>query len=342
MNLDDRRKLGRTLVETTVLGLGGSTIGNLYPSRTVRQDDALATIQAAWNAGIRYFDTAPLYGAGLGEHRMGQVLRQYSRQSYVLSTKVGVLLEPLQPGAIDGTRHADRLPFKTVYDYSYDATLRSIEHSMQRLGVNRFDIALIHDIDAHDRGQTGQSRRFREAMAGAFPALARMRDEGTVTAIGVGVSDWRVCLDCLEAADFDCFLLAGRYTLLEQEALRTFLPACRERNIGVIIGAPYNSGILARGAVEGATYNDAVPPPAILDKVRRLERICKGHGVSLAAAALRFPLGHPSVVSVIPGVRSASHVRRNIALFDETIPDDLWLELKEEALIEDEAPLSEA
>ncbi len=165
-----------------------------------------------------------------------------------------------------------------------------------------------------------------------------MRDSGAITAIGVGVNDWQVCAACLEWADFDCFLLAGRYTLLEHEALQMFLPAYAQRGVGVIVGAPYNSGILARGAVEGATYFDGPPPPTVSDKVNRMERTCAAHGVSLAAAALRFPLGHPTVASVLPGVRSATDVRRTVELFDETIPDDLWLQLKSEGLIHAEAP----
>jgi len=199
---------------------------------------------------------------------------------------------------------------------------------------------LIHDIDARNQGGA-QRQRFDEAMNGAYPALQRLRDSGAVAAIGVGVNDWRICAACLESADFDCFLLAGRYTLLDHEALQTFLPACARRGVGVIVGAPYNSGILARGAVEGATYFDAPPSPEVLEKVSRMERTCAAHGVSLAAAALRFPLGHPVVTSVLPGVRSAADVGRTIDLFDEIIPDDLWLQLKSEGLIHAEAPVPE-
>ena len=337
MNPFQRRPLGRTSLSLTMLGFGGSSVGNLY--RPVAEEDASGAVAAAYGAGIRYFDVAPLYGNGLGERRMGRDLRRYLRDDFVLSTKVGRLLEPLDPGSADIEHDPHGLPFQVVYDYGYDGVMRSMEDSLQRLGMNRIDIALIHDIDAHNHGVDGQKQRFREAMAGAYPAMKRMRDEGTVLAIGVGVNDWRVCQDCLEVADFDCFLLAGRYTLLDQEALGTFLPSCRQHNIGVIIGAPFNSGILVRGAVDDATYNDGKPPPAILEKVRRMDRICAGHGVSLAAAALRFPLGHAAVASVIPGVRSADHVERNIRLFDEIIPDDLWRELKEEKLIDDAAPI---
>ncbi len=329
------RPLGRTSFSLTALGFGGSSVGNLYGP--VSDDDAMGAIGTAYEEGVRYFDTAPLYGNGLGEHRMGRALRDRPRGDFVLSTKVGRLLDPLPPGADRDAADRHRLPFRVRHDYSYDGVMRAMDHSLQRLGMNRVDVALIHDIDAHNQGN-GQSQRFHEAMAGAYPALERLRDSGTITAIGVGVNDWRVCAACLESADFDCFLLAGRYTLLEHEALQTFLPACAQRGVGVIVGAPYNSGILARGAVEGATYFDSPPPPAVLDKVNRMERTCAAHGVSLAAAALRFPLGHPTVASVLPGVRSATDVRRTVELFDETIPDDLWLQLKSEGLIHAEAP----
>ncbi len=339
MNSFQQRPLGRTSLSLSIFGFGGSSVGNLY--HPVAEEEASDAIDAAYGAGIRYFDVAPLYGNGLGEHRMGRDLRRYRRDSFVLSTKVGRLLEPLDPRSAEVEASSSGLPFQVVHDYGYDGVMRSMEDSLQRLGMNRVDIALIHDIDAHNHGETGQKQYFREAMAGAYPALKRMRDEGTIQAIGVGVNDWRVCQACLEEADFDCFLLAGRYTLLDQGALGTFLPACLDRGIGVIIGAPFNSGILAPDAVDGATYNDAKPTPAIFEKVRRMNQVCAGHGVSPAAAALRFPLGHGAVASVLAGVRSAAQVEENIRLFDEAIPEDLWQELKHEKLIDATAPIPE-
>ncbi len=339
MNPFQRRTLGRTSLSLTRLGFGGSSVGNLY--QPVAEEEASNAVAAAHGAGIRYFDVAPLYGNGLGEHRMGRDLRRYRRDGFVLSTKVGRLFEAVDPRSTEVEADSPRLPFQVAHDYGYDGVMRSMEDSLQRLGMNRIDIALIHDIDAHSHGEAGHKHYFRQAMEGAYPALIRMRNEGTVRAIGVGVNDWRVCQDCLEEADFDCFLLAGRYTLLDQGALGTFLPACLDRGIGVIIGAPFNSGVLVRGATKGATYDDAKPTPAILEKVRRINRICEGHGVSLAAAALRFPLGHAAVASVLAGVRSAAHVEKNIRLFDEAIPDDLWRELKAEKLIDGAAPIPE-
>jgi len=330
------RSLGRSGLKLSGLGFGGSRVGNLYGP--VAEDDAAQAIGTAYTAGLRYFDTAPLYGNGLGELRMGQALAARPRGEYVLSTKVGRLLEPLPAGREPDPADAHRLSFQIKYDYSYDGVMRSLDDSLGRLGMDRIDIALIHDIDPHNQADD-QGQRFREAMEGAFPALAELRDKGAITAIGVGVNDWQVCSDCLAAADFDCFLLAGRYTLLEHEALRTFLPVCEARGVGLIIGAPYNSGILARGAVGGATYFDGPPPPPIVEKVNRMAQIAKTHNVSLAAAALRFPLAHPVVASVLPGTRSAADIKRTLALFDEVIPGDLWSELKHEGLIDAEAPV---
>lgn len=330
------RTLGRSALGLTALSFGGSVIGNLH--RPVPEDDALAAVAAAYESGIRYFDTAPLYGGGLGEHRIGRVLRTYPRESFVLSTKVGVMLKPLARNDPAAAHSEERLPFEAVYDYGYDATLRSLEDSLQRLGLSRVDIALIHDIDPDTHGREGQVLRFREAMAGAYPALERLRAEGVISAIGVGVNDWRVCVDCAEAGDFDCFLLAGRYSLLEQEPLHGLLPLCQARNIGVIVGAPYNSGILARGAVQGATHNYRPPAASVQHRVREMERVCAAHGVSLAAAALRFPLGHPAVAAVLPGARSPAQVARNLACFDESIPPELWQDLKGRKLIDRAAP----
>ena len=319
MRATDRRHLGRTAVELTVLGFGGSQVGNLH--RPVSEDDAARAVATAWDLGIRYFDTAPLYDRGLGEQRMGAALRRHPRDGYVLSTKVGRLVGP----------HG------IAYDYSRDGVLRSIEDSLRRLELARIDVAFIHDIDPYNH-EADQPRRFREAMEGAYPALERLRRNGALGAIGVGVNSWRVCQAAAGAADFDCFLLAGRYTLLEQEALASFLPLCARRGIGVILGAPFNSGILARGATPGARHNYADPSVDVAERVRRLEAVCARHGVSLAAAALQFPLGHPAVAAVLPGPRSAAHVEASVRWLGEPIPDDLWQELKFLRLLDAEAP----
>jgi D-threo-aldose 1-dehydrogenase len=318
MRATDTRRLGRTAVELTVLGFGGSQVGNLH--RPVPSDDAARAVAAAWDLGIRYFDTAPLYDLGGGERRLGEALAGYPRDGYVLSTKVGRLVTP------HGIEH----------DYSHDGVLRSLEDSLRRLGVARIDVALIHDVDPENHG-ADQPRRFREAMEGAYPALDRLRREGVLGAIGVGVNSWRVCEDAAEAADFDCFLLAGRYTLLEQEAL-AFLSLCARRDIGVIAGAPFNTGILARGAIPGAQHGYAEPSVQIAERVRRLEAVCARHGVSLGAAALQFPLAHSAVTAVLPGPRSAAQVEASARWVAEAIPGDFWRELKRERLIDASVP----
>ncbi len=318
MRATDTRRLGRTKVEVTALGFGGSQVGNLH--RPVPPDDAARALAAAWDLGIRYFDTAPLYDLGEGERRMGVALRGRPRDGYVLSTKVGRLV----------TAHG------IVHDYSRDGVLRSLEDSLARLGLARIDVALIHDIDPATHGAE-QPRRFREAMAGAYPALDRLRRAGVLGAIGVGVNSWEVCHAAAEAADFDCFLLAGRYTLLEQEAL-VLLELCERRGIAVIVGAPYNTGILARGAVPGAQHGYAEPAPAIAERVRAIEAVCARHRVSLGAAALQLPLAHPAVAAVLPGPRSAAQVAASARWLGEAIPADFWRELNALRLLDAAAP----
>lgn len=328
-----RRRVGRTKVEVTAVGLGGAPLGNLFTP--VAEDAARQAVEAAYAAGIRYFDTAPLYGHGLSERRLGGVLGGVPRESFVLSTKVGRLLEPGRPAA---GAYVEVPPYAIRFDYSYDGALRSVEASLARLGLDRADILYIHDIDGATHGPEGREARFREAMTGAYRALDRLRGEGVVGAIGLGVNEWEVCQRSAEAADLDCFLLAGRYSLLEQEALETFLPLCARRGLGVIVGGPFNSGILATGAVPGAWYDYKPAPPPILERTRRLERVCASHGVPLAAAALRFPLFHPAVASVIPGARSAAEVEQNLALLAHPIPASLWRDLKAEGLLRPDAP----
>ena len=318
MRMTDTRRLGRTKVAVTVLGFGGSQVGNLH--RPVSDEDAARVVAAAWDLGIRYFDTAPLYDLGGGERRMGAALRGRSRDGYVLSTKVGRLVEA----------HG------IAYDYSRDGVRRSLEASLERLGLERIDVAFIHDIDPYNHG-ADQPRRFREAIDGAYPALERLRRDGALGAIGVGVNSWRVCRDAVEAADFDCVLLAGRYTLLEQEAL-AFLSLCERRGVGVIVGAPYNSGILARGAAPGARHDYAAPAPQIAERVRRIEAVCARHRTSLGAAALQLPLAHPAVAAVLPGARSAAHVAASVRWLGETIAAAFWQELKHERLLDASAP----
>jgi D-threo-aldose 1-dehydrogenase len=340
MKAIDKRPLGRTKLNVTVLGLGTATLGNLYAP--VTDADAHATLTTAFDAGVRFVDTAPFYGHGWSEHRVGEALRGYKRDDIVLSTKIGRLLKPKDPGAkgIDGGVFASVLPFEPVFDYSYDGVMRSVEDSLQRLGTYRIDVLLIHDVDRWTHGsQEAADRCMKEVLEGGYKAMVKLREGGAVGAIGAGLNEWDSCQKLAEASDLDCFLLAGRYTLLEQESLKTFLPLCAKRAIGIFLGGPYNTGILATGAVPGAMYNYAPAKPDILERVRKLEAVCQRHKVTLASAALQFPLAHPAVCSVIPGAKTAAEVKRNIATIEAPIPSDFWAELKREELIAEEAPV---
>jgi D-threo-aldose 1-dehydrogenase len=337
MTVISTRILGKTKIQVSELGFGGAPLGNLYVE--LDDDQALATVRAAYDGGIRYLDTAPYYGHGLSEHRIGQALRDVPRDSFVLSTKVGRLLKPEDPRRIQPGQFPGCLSFRPVFDYSYDGVMRSVEDSLQRLGFHRIDIVLIHDVDVWThQTQDATDARFREVMDGGYKALHKLRAEGVIGAVGCGLNEWQACERFARAGDFDCFLLASRYTLLEQESLDTLLPLCREKSISIIIGGPYNTGILATGAVPGAYYNYLPAPQPILEKVRKIEAVCTRHGVPLAAAALAFPLHHPVVASVIPGARSVTEIERNIATHKTKIPAALWHDLKAEGLLRADAP----
>jgi D-threo-aldose 1-dehydrogenase len=334
-------RAGRALT-FSAFGFGAAPIGNM--NRVLSEAEAEATVRAAWTAGLRYFDTAPLYGHGLSEQRVGAVLKGEPRDVFLLSTKVGRLLEPCAPGEEDSGIYQGVPPVKVAYDYSYDGVMRSHEASLRRLGLDRVDILYVHDIDAMTHGSRGGAEaRTRELIdQGGWRALDELRAAGDVAAIGAGVNEWEPCARLLELADPDIFLLAGRYTLLEQEALETLLPACAARGVGVVVGGPFNSGVLATGPVPGAIYNYAPAPEAILRRTAEIEAVCARHGVRLAQAALAFPLGHPSVVSVIPGGQTPDQVAQNLALLNAPIPDRLWADLKAAGLMRPDAPAPEA
>ena len=332
----ERRKLGRTDVSLTVFGFGGTSLGNMY--RAIDDKAANEALDASFDAGVRYVDTAPLYGHGLSEHRVGAWLRRVRGEDIVLSTKVGWRMFPARGQPTEAGLFMDVPPFRRGLDYSYDGVMRSFDDSLQRLGTDRVDIVFIHDADRRNQGDAFE-QRFSEAMEGAYPALLKLREEGVIKAIGAGLNEWEACQRFAEAGDFDCFLLAGRYTLLDQASLDSFLPLCEKRGIGIVLGGPYNSGILATGPVEGAHYDYAPASPEILDKTRRIEEVCRRHNVPLKAAALQFPLGHPTVASVIPGMGSPKRVAENMDLLAHKIPSDLWAELRFERLIRQDAPL---
>jgi len=332
-----RRRLGRTGVEVTELGFGGASIGELFVR--VSEVDAQATIAAAWEAGVRYFDTAPWYGRGLSELRTGGGLRDHDRHDYALSTKVGRWLRPATDEAFDGAPWLGGAPNEVVFDYTYDGIMRSVEQSRLRLGITRFDVAFIHDLDNLYFDPPTMAAHFRDLAGSGWRALEELRASGQIGAIGAGINDLGLMPRFLEIGDIDAFLVAMPYTLLDQEVLDNELPACVDRGVGFVIGAVFASGILAKGAVPGAKYAYADPSASVLEKTRRIQVVCDRHGVPLAAAALQFPLGHPSVASVIPGASSPVQQARNVAAFRQAIPPDLWAELKHEGLLREDAPV---
>ena len=332
----ETRKLGRTDVSLTVFGFGGTSLGNMY--RAIDDEAALAALDASFAAGVRYVDTAPLYGHGLSEHRVGGWLRRVRGENVVLSTKVGWRLFPARGEPTEAGLFVDVPPFRRGIDYSYDGVMRSFEDSLQRLGTDRVDIVFIHDADRRNQGDAFE-QRFKEAMEGAYPALLKLREQGIVKAIGAGLNEWEACQRFAEAGDFDCFLLAGRYTLLDQESLDSFMPLCEKRGIGIVLGGPYNSGILATGAVAGAKYNYKDAPADVMQKVAAIERVCRAHGVALPTAALHFALGHPAVASVVLGAQAPQEVERNAAALSAPVPAVLWHDLKAEGLLDQHAPV---
>ena len=317
------RNIGGTDIAVTELGFGGAPLGLV--GDLITEEQVASIMRRAWDGGVRYFDTAPLYGHGLSEKRVGRTLRGLPRDAFVLSTKVGRLLVPRNEGdRID--RYRDREPFAIRYDYSFDAVRRSMESSLERLGLDRIDILLCHDIDTWTHGDS-QPGVFEAARNGALPALRELREQGVVRAIGLGVNEWQVCGRVLDMMDVDCFLLAGRFTLLEQEPLDAFLPKCLDRNVSVIIGGPYNSGLLATDDRQQATYDYKPVPDHLWHRAQAIRRSCEAHGVDARAAALQYPLRHTAVAAVIPGVRSVEEVGINLDLMACDIPDALWRDL---------------
>lgn len=331
-------RLGNGGLTFTELGFGTAPLGNLY--RAISDAEAEAILDQAWEGGVRYFDTAPLYGLGLSETRLNRFLRGKPRDEYVLSTKVGRLLRATTPDKRDGFGKWFDVPSRNeVYDYGYDAVFRSLEFSLERLGIDRVDILYVHDLDVFNHGtQAALDARLAAFMEGGYRALVKLRDEGVIRAFGGGINEWQPCQWLAERGDFDLFLLAGRYTLLEQEALDSFLPLCQARGIGIVVGGPYNSGILATGARDGAFYNYDPAPQAILDKVAAIEAVCAAYDVRLVDAAFQFPLRHPAVVSMIPGGQGVAEMTSNLAAAAAEVPPALWQALKDKGLMRADAP----
>ena len=326
-----KRRIGRTSLEVTTLGLGCATLGGTRIA--VTRGEAEAIVRAAWEAGVRYVDTAPYYGFGQAERAVGDALRAEPRDEWVLSTKVGRLL---RPRAVAPERAAPHhvMPFDPIYDYSRDGIMRSVEDSLQRLGLGRIDILYVHDIGTYQHGDAhpGLMRTLRDS---GYRALEELRDSGAVRAIGIGVNEKEVLLEALEWGEWDAFLLAGRYTLLEQGPLDDLLPQCLKAGTSIVVGGPLNSGILAGRD----TWNYRMAPPEILARAKAIGAVCERHGVKLAAAALQFPLAHPAVAAIIPGPRNAEEFRTNLGLLAHPIPAALWQDLREAKLLHPEAPV---
>ena len=319
---DNKATVGNCVLKTTVLGYGGGGISNMYAP--VSEQDARASVEAAWDAGIRLFDTAPFYGYGLAERRMGDVLGKKQRDSFLLSTKVGRLLEPRRDAEPHHFFPDSPMPFNPVFDYSYDATMRTFEDSLQRMSIDRVDILLIHDIGEIEHGDRAQEM-FNQAMGGAAKALTELRDQGVVGAIGLGVNEFDVCLMALERFDLDVCLLAGRYTLMEHERThKEFLPRIADTKVKLFIGGPFNSGIVAAEREDQRYHNYAKASKEAIDQVKELRDECERNSVDIKSAALSFSAEHPSVASVLFGARTKEEVDQNVSAFESDIPEGFW------------------
>jgi D-threo-aldose 1-dehydrogenase len=319
--------LGGSGLRVSRLGLGTAPLGNLFTK--VQEPDADATVDAALGAGITFVDTAPHYGLGLAERRLGRRLAQVPRNRFVLSTKVGRLVRPLKAGEMaDPEGFVATPPAKRVWDFSRDGVLRSLDESLDRLGLDRVDVALVHDPDNHER----------EAAEQALPALAELRDQRVVRAIGAGMNQAEMLTRFVRELDLDLVLMAGRYSLLDQGALAELLPACVERRVAVVIGGVFNSGLLADPR-PGATFDYAPAPPKLVERAGCLQAVCARHGVPLRAAALAFPFGHPAVASVLVGARTAAEVQDAVAMVGRPVPAELWAELVAEGLLPGHVPV---
>ena len=328
------RILGRSGLEVSSLGFGAAPLGDLFAR--LDESEAIATLIRALDGGVSLLDTSPLYGHGLSEHRIGAALRQRPDAKVILSTKVGRIMHPLRPRE-GGSGYVGGMPHAAQYDYSYDGAMRSLEQSLLRLGRDHVDILLIHDLDVWTHGEALETH-YREAMHGALRALLDLRSQGVIRAIGIGVNEADMAERFSREADIDAVLLAGRYSLLEQPALASFLPLAEKRNIGVMLGGVFNSGILATGAVPGARYNYGPAPEPVMEKVRAIEILCARHGVPLARAALHFALAHPAVSAIVMGAVKPAEIDQQIEALAAAVPAELYAELKREGLLDEAAP----
>jgi D-threo-aldose 1-dehydrogenase len=332
-----RRTIGRRGLQVTGLGLGTAPLGGLYSD--LSDEQALATVAAAYEAGVRFFDTAPHYGHTKAEHRLGDALRRYPRDQFVLSTKTGRHFVP-RTTPYDGSEGwQDPLPFQAIFDYTHDGILRSFEDSQQRLGIVEIDILLIHDIGRVTHGEKNPHYWKQLTEGGGFRALDELRSAGVVKAVGLGVNEGAAILEVMADFDINCALLAGRYTLLEQATLDDLLPACEAKGVSLLLGGAFNSGILARGVQGDLKFNYVAAPKEVIERVARLEAVCREYDVPLAAAALQFPYAHPAVATVLTGARSVEELRENVASFERPIPAELWTALRDKGLLDPRAPV---
>lgn len=332
MKVAEKRALPRRPVEITLMGLGCAQMGNLY--RKTSYEESAGAFKAAWDAGIRYYDTAPFYGFTRSERRLGTMLTDLPRDDYVLSTKVGRVMTPDETVGPEEDGYVEPLPFRPVYDYTYDGIMRSVEASQQRLGILKPDILYIHDIGSMTHRDKHQHYWQQLTDGGGFRALGKLRDEGLTKAVGLGVNEWEIIRDALQVFDIDVAMLAGRYTLLEQQSL-AFMDECSKLGVGIVVAGPFNSGLLAGNK----KFNYTEAPADILARVDELQEACREEGVSLQAAALQFPLAHPAAITIVSGARTADQIKSNVEWFAEEIPASFWQRLKERGLIADGAPV---
>lgn len=326
----EKARLGKSSLEVTRLGIGGGALGGLYADPG--DEVAMSTVRRALTIGVNFFDTAPLYGYGKSELRIGKALAGVERRRFVLATKVGRVLEPEDPAKLTNRicEFDNAPPLRPCFDFSRDGVMRSFEESLRRLHLDYIDLLHIHDPDEH----------YDQVIRETYPAVRQLREQGLVRAIGVGMNQAEMLVRFAAECDFDCFLLAGRYTLLDQSALKKLFPICLEKKISIILGGPFNSGILATGAIRNAKFDYQLAPPEILEKVTQIETVCSAYGIPLRAAALQFPFTHPAVTAVIPGCRSESEVEDNIRMIQVFIPPDFWEELRHKGVLPEDAPVS--
>ena len=327
----EKRPLGNTGLNLSKLGLGTAAMAGNH--RPVSEQDHRGAIEEAFDGGITFLDTAPFYGFCRSEHYAGDALR--NRDDWTLSTKAGRLFSPGAAPKAEADEWPGSFPFKQTYDYSYDGVMRSYEDSLQRLGLDRIDILLLHDIGEMQHGREKNAPLMADAMSGGYKALDELRRNGNIKAIGLGVNEKEVCIEAMENGHWDTFLLAGRYTLLEQGPLDDLLPACEKAGTEIILGGPFNSGILAGGK----TWNYAAAPNDVIEKAQQIEKVCSSHNIPLPAAALQFPIAHPQVATVIPGPRSRAEARDILNWWKLEIPQSLWSDLKAEGLMHPETPV---